>query len=775
MRIYHKVSIWLLPPLLFVVIFVTALVSQQVAPTPTYAAGCSAEVTAQNGYYYYSSSDTIKRVNKATMDGARGSQSCNPALDDGRIYSKSGQYYTWSATSPAQCPQRISYSGTGTVATISTLTDLATRGCGEDWDSPSNITIKPSAQAPEDDETCTQEGRSIVCNEDADATTPTADTTTCAVDGIGWIVCPVVQFLGKLNDVAFGFLNGFLEVPTEVITDRAVANTWEIFRNMANIAFVIAFLFIIYSQITGAGIGNYGLKKLLPKLIIAAILVNVSIYICQILVDLSNIFGASIYDLFKSIRVTGGGNGEMLSTVWSTAGAVILGTGAVIGLLALIIFAPAALLAFAVIILILIARQAFVILLLILSPLAFVAYLLPNTEQWFNKWWKAFTALLMVFPIIALVFGASTFASSVLLEVSGDGAGGGDDEQMMKIVAAGVMAIPLFAVPTLLKGSMSAAGSIGGKLAGFQDRANGIGKNAVKNGRIGEAKGALDRRRAEARINRRVGEGRLGRLNKRIDSSRLGRYIGGDRGAAKAVAESHRFTGEQIENSMALLEHGDAAGLVERATAQLETANRSGDVIAARAATKILATKTGSKGVHELHEVISRIETSPEGMDTGVARNIKHDISGAGLKGKDRSLDQWSRDERSDEGIRTLDGYDSHAGTARGLNESELAGQSAQQLQQFADSGSMTQEQAQAVLRANENGTIYLDPQKKDIFTQRTGESRTVNVGEAHDQAAAENQTRGVNQAHEEALVQDHLFNLEHGDTSTPRQGPPTP
>ena len=51
------------------------------------------------------------------------------------------------------------------------------------------------------------------------------------------------------------------------------------------------FLAIIISQLTGFGISNYGIKKMLPRLIIAAILVNLSIYICQIAVDLSNILG----------------------------------------------------------------------------------------------------------------------------------------------------------------------------------------------------------------------------------------------------------------------------------------------------------------------------------------------------------------------------------------------------------------------------------------------------------------------------------------------------
>lgn len=309
-------------------------------------------------------------------------------------------------------------------------------------------------------------------------------TTSCAVDGIGWIVCPVITFLGTLNDAAFGFLNNFLTVSPKIFSDPATKSAWEAFRNLANIAFVVAFLVIIYSQITGGGITNYGLKKLLPKLIVAAILVNISFYVCAVLVDLSNIVGSSTYSLLKNDINTGTGDagGGALSDIWSKAGAVVLGAGAVVGLIALIIFAPMSFLAFGLIILILIARQAFVVLLIVISPLAFVAYLLPNTEDWFKKWWKSLVAMLMVFPIIALVFGGSTLASTILMSVSQDNFGGGDDEQMLKIIAAGVLAIPLFAVPLLLKGSMSAAGTIGTKLAGLQGRATGAAGKGAKEG-----------------------------------------------------------------------------------------------------------------------------------------------------------------------------------------------------------------------------------------------------------------------------------------------------
>lgn len=70
-------------------------------------------------------------------------------------------------------------------------------------------------------------------------------------------------------------------------------------RNYANVAFIVVFLIIIFSQVSNVGINNYGIKRMLPKLLIAAILVNISFYVCAIMVDLSNLLGAGLVELIQ--------------------------------------------------------------------------------------------------------------------------------------------------------------------------------------------------------------------------------------------------------------------------------------------------------------------------------------------------------------------------------------------------------------------------------------------------------------------------------------------
>lgn len=316
--------------------------------------------------------------------------------------------------------------------------------------------------------------RNPTFSEAASAATSDA-STSCAVEGIGWIVCPVINFMADLNDKALEFLGDqFLSISPDFFENGSASGTaWKSFRDIANVAFVVVFLLIIYSQITGGGFTNYGIKKLLPKIIIVAVLVNTSFFLCQIAIDLSNIVGNSVAALMNTIPTTSADQATQAVGWKDVSGKVLAATGGiVIALVLLSVIGPAALLALAIVVLILIARKALIILLVVISPLAFVAYLLPNTEQYFKKWWKIFSTLLLIYPIIGLIFGASQLAAkAIVASAPGD--------PLIQLTALGVMAIPLFAIPFVLKGVTSSMGTIGAKLSGMQDRAtNAAGKGA---------------------------------------------------------------------------------------------------------------------------------------------------------------------------------------------------------------------------------------------------------------------------------------------------------
>ena len=303
--------------------------------------------------------------------------------------------------------------------------------------------------------------------------------TSCDVQGIGWIICPLSNWLADGIDYMYSALQEFLKTkPLETTNQNSgIYLAWVIMRNISNVAFIVAFLVIIYSQLTSVGISNYGVKKMLPRLVIAAVLVNLSFTICAILLDLSNIAGYAFQDAFMGIKNTISTVGENTGVgwTWSEVIVMILSNGALAGGVVATVAMGAELLPLALsalvgiglvlllVLLIMAARQALIVILIIISPLAFVCYLLPGTEKWFKKWRDLFFTMLVFFPAFAVVFGGAQLAGIIIIQ-NATGANGG----IMQILGMVVQVIPLALTPIILKLS----GGVLGKFAGFVNDKN---------------------------------------------------------------------------------------------------------------------------------------------------------------------------------------------------------------------------------------------------------------------------------------------------------------
>jgi len=331
---------------------------------------------------------------------------------------------------------------------------------------------------------------------------PVDESSSCVVEGIGWILCPVANAIAGLTDALFEAVEAFMKVaPLGLsVTDNPLYEAWSVMRSIANVAFVIAFLIIIFSQLTSAGVSNYGVKKLLPRLIVAAILVNLSYFICAIAVDLSNILGVAIQELFKGIADQSavspekGDNWGSIITAVLTGGAALAGgaiavsaftAGGVWGALAAALpLLVGALFALVVAFLILLARQALIIMLIVLAPLAFVAYLLPNTEGLYKKWQKLFMTLLLLFPMLSVVFGGSLLASSILRNTAFVEGTQPFVSLCLYIGSFAVQAIPFFITPLLISLSQGVlsrfAGLVNNKNKGPFDRLRKGGERIAK-------------------------------------------------------------------------------------------------------------------------------------------------------------------------------------------------------------------------------------------------------------------------------------------------------
>ena len=304
-------------------------------------------------------------------------------------------------------------------------------------------------------------------------------STSCDVQGIGWFICPVSNWLADGIDYMYSALQQFLKTkPLETTNQNSgIYLAWVIMRNISNVAFIVAFLVIIYSQLTSVGISNYGVKKMIPRLVIAAVLVNLSFTICAILLDLSNIAGYAFQDAFMGIKNTISTVGENTGVgwTWSEVIMLILSNGAFAAGAAYTISLGSELLPLALsalvgiglvlllVLLIMAARQALIVILIIISPLAFVCYLLPGTEKWFKKWKDLFLTMLVFFPAFSVVFGGAQLAGILIIQ-NATGPNGG----IMQILGMVVQVIPLALTPIILKLSGGALG----KFAGFVNDKN---------------------------------------------------------------------------------------------------------------------------------------------------------------------------------------------------------------------------------------------------------------------------------------------------------------
>ena len=109
---------------------------------------------------------------------------------------------------------------------------------------------------------------------------------------VGW-------FVGILGNI-FSYTLG-LTINNQLYQNIApVATGWAFTRDVVNIFFIFALLFIAIATILG--VESYGAKALLPRLIIIALLVNFSLLATQAIIFVTN---ALAYELYSVVTVTG--------------------------------------------------------------------------------------------------------------------------------------------------------------------------------------------------------------------------------------------------------------------------------------------------------------------------------------------------------------------------------------------------------------------------------------------------------------------------------------
>ena len=521
-------------------------------------------------------------------------------------------------------------------------------------------------------------------------------TTSCGteVSGIGWIVCPVINAVSTLNDGMWNIIEGLLTADP-LDQGSPMYDLWKILRNIANTLLVVGFIIIVYSQMTGIGVSNYGIKRTLPRLIIVAIAINLSFFIVTIAVDLFNIMGSALHsmlnDIYNGLNLGSNFNWESLAgliisggatATVGVAGAAIAG-GVTTLFLLMLPTALVSLLGFLAALLTLMFRQAIIPLLAILAPLAFVAYLLPNTESLFTKWRKMFTSMLMLYPLAALLFGGMKVAGGTIA------ASGADDGKVFALLTGLiVMAAPLFMLPFLAKQSGAMLGAINGKLQGLagkakkpfaewnkgnvdkarsrydakdirynkdgkpimRDRIRSMRRNSQYRQRKNELISAAYGKQADAKFNEKFADEAEG-LAAGLGGSEsvAGRYID-TIGATKASQAEE----EEVKQILTKFKSKNPAGegAIKAADTGLREAIAGGQVAKARAMQQYLMS-SGSPGTKALNDVYSDSSISgpdgalnkgmdkEKGVEGEMYRSLSADGLNSGVKSQSAALDKY--------------------------------------------------------------------------------------------------------------------------------------
>jgi ABC-type multidrug transport system fused ATPase/permease subunit len=303
---------------------------------------------------------------------------------------------------------------------------------------------------------------------------------------LAWVLCPAVQLIASAtNFFENNIIIPFMTVsPLTTAADNPIYILWQNIRNVANIGFIIFFFIVIFSQATSIGISNYGIKRILPKMAVVVIGVNLSYFIVAFVIDAFNIFGAGISSLVTAAlqqagttQLNTGSSSGSVRSIFTLGGAALLTIvvtgGAAIGWF--FSFLGLALLVVVVVVIVLVVRQMAIIMLVIVSPVAILMYMLPNTEAYYNKWRKMLTQLLMMYPMIVLLFAAGKIFGIILqqpdFKIAGDGVSDDVAQAVRVILQFVVYVVPLVFLPA----TFAASGSLMGKAFGFLHNARTTG------------------------------------------------------------------------------------------------------------------------------------------------------------------------------------------------------------------------------------------------------------------------------------------------------------
>ncbi|MBL7155381.1 MAG: hypothetical protein ISS88_02685, partial [Candidatus Portnoybacteria bacterium] len=250
----------------------------------------------------------------------------------------------------------------------------------------------------------------------------------------------IFNLLNWLVRAGGAFFNGMLNIGFKSHLDIVKAG-WQVTRDFSNMFFILFLVIIAFATILR--FEKYGIKQLLPKIILIALLINFSLVICSVIIDFSNVAANFFIKDINQIAGEGGVSGNFVDSLNLLKTHTVMeceklpnepvlpadGTGPpgpslqeqciesrttpavaqigsdvitfaismtvgslVILIAAFVLFAGGAML---------LIRIVIVWFLVILVPFVFICYIMPALRQNWQKWWKTFLQWCLFAPAYA--------------------------------------------------------------------------------------------------------------------------------------------------------------------------------------------------------------------------------------------------------------------------------------------------------------------------------------------------------------------------------------
>jgi hypothetical protein len=170
---------------------------------------------------------------------------------------------------------------------------------------------------------------------------------------------------------------------------------WQFTRDLANMFFVVILAWVGFATILR--LQSYEVKKIIPKLVLIALLINFIPVITGVILDIASIFtnyfaqrslniGALLWEKLPATEIARGGTDGLLQLIPGNGGISGIAVKSLMG----IFFNIIAFLVLGLYALIFIVRIVAIWVLVVLAPLAWLGYIIPAGEKLWSMWWKQF-------------------------------------------------------------------------------------------------------------------------------------------------------------------------------------------------------------------------------------------------------------------------------------------------------------------------------------------------------------------------------------------------